>query len=116
MVQSGERGGAARVRSSAASEVYKRQREVFEGFAAPGPHDLTVELEQRARANESYRYTQTDRYRFLVTESKLTEITLVLDDDSDIAEDFEDDGEGEYDVRTRLRIATRELRTGAAAE
>ncbi len=91
-------------------------REVFEGFAAPGPHDLTVELEQRARANESYRYTQTDRYRFLVTESKLTEITLVLDDDSDIAEDFEDDGEGEYDVRTRLRIATRELRTGAAAE
>ena len=42
-------------------------------------------------------------------QGKVTEITLVLDDDSDIAEDFEDDGEGEYDVSTRVRVATRDL-------
>lgn len=89
---------------------------VFEGFAAPGPHDLTVEVEQRARADENYRYTTSDKFRFVVVEQRLTEITIVLDDDSDIAEDFADDGEGEYDVHTRIRVATRELREGGSAE
>ena len=84
-------------------------RQVFEGFAAPGPHELTIEAEQRARENDTYRYLQRGRYRFEVVQGKVTEITLVLDDDSDIAEDFEDDGEGEYDVSTRVRVATRDL-------
>lgn len=84
-------------------------RQVFEGFAAPGPHLVTVEAEQRARANDTYRYTLRNGYRFEVVREKLTEITIVLDDDSDIAEDFADDGEGEYDVRTRVRVATRDL-------
>ena len=84
-------------------------RQVFEGFAAPGPHQVTVEAEQRARENDTYRYTLRDAYRFEVTREKLTEITIILDDDSDIAGDFPDDGEGEYDVRTRVRVATRDL-------
>lgn len=84
-------------------------RQVFEGFAAPGPHELTVEAEQRARADDDYRYTQRDRYRFMVRQGALTEIIITLDDDSNLADDFADDGEGEYDVRTRVRVATREL-------
>jgi hypothetical protein len=84
-------------------------RRVFDGFAAPGPHVITVEVEQRARANDAYRYTLRDAYRFEVPRGKLTEITVVLDDDSEIAEDFPDDQEGEYDVRTRVRVATRDL-------
>lgn len=84
-------------------------RRVFEGFAAPGPHVLIVEAEQRARADDGYRYTLSDSYRFEVVRGQLTVVTIVLDDDSDIAEDFEDDGEGEYEVRTRVRVATREL-------
>ncbi len=83
--------------------------QVFEGFAAPGPHEITVESEQRARANSDYRYLQSDRYRFEVLQGQLTDIVIILDEDSDIAEDFEDDGEGEYDVRTRVRVATRAL-------
>lgn len=78
---------------------------LFEGFAAPGPHDLTVEVEQRARDNESYRSIQRDQFRFEVTQGKLTDIVIRLDDRSDIA----DDGEGEYDVRMRIRVRTRDL-------
>jgi hypothetical protein len=81
---------------------------LFEGFAAPGPHDLTVEVEQRARANEAYRYVQRNQFRFEVVQGKLTEIVIRLDDDSDM-EDFADDGEGEYDVNMRVRVATRDL-------
>lgn len=82
---------------------------LFEGFAAPGPHDLTIEVEQRARANESYRYVQRNQFRFEVVQGKITEIVIRLDDDSDIAEDFADDGEGEYDVNMRVRVATRDM-------
>lgn len=82
---------------------------LFEGYAAPGPHVLTVEIEQRARADESYRYSQTSSLRFVVPRGTLTDLKLVLDDDSDIAEDFADDGEGEYDVRLRLVVEARPL-------
>jgi len=91
------------------SDVGGEGRQVFDGFAAPGPHELTVEAEQRSRESEEYRYTQSNRYRFQVVSGKLIEVTITLDDDSDIAEDFEDDGEGEYDVRMRVRVATRDL-------
>ncbi|MCA9603031.1 MAG: hypothetical protein R3A78_02710 [Polyangiales bacterium] len=85
------------------------ERQVFDGFAAPGPHVLAVELEQRSRDNDNYRYTMRDSYRFEVERGKATVVMLVLDDDSGIGEDFPDDGEGEYDVRTRVRVVTREL-------
>jgi hypothetical protein len=84
-------------------------REVWQGFAAPGPHVIGVEVEQRQRADDEFRYTMRDTYRFTVIRERLTEIEIVLDDDSDIGEDFEDDEEGEFDVRTRFRVATREL-------
>jgi hypothetical protein len=80
------------------------EHSLFEGFAAPGPHTLTVEVEQRARADEAYRYTLHESYRFTVVQQKRTDLRLVLDDDSDMAEDFPDDHEGKYDVRTRLQV------------
>lgn len=84
-------------------------KRVFEGFAAPGPHTVTVEVEMRARDGDMYRYTLRDAYRFEVVRDKMTEVVLLLDGESEIAEDFADDGEGEYDVRTRFRVATRDL-------
>jgi hypothetical protein len=84
-------------------------KRVFEGFAAPGPHAITVEVEARARSGETYRYVLRDSFRFEVVRDKLTEVDVLLDGDSEIAEDFPDDGEGEYDVRTRFRVATRDL-------
>ncbi len=84
-------------------------RQVFEGFAAPGPHAIVIEVEQHSRDGQNYRYTLRDNYRFEVLRDKLTDVTVVLDDDSGIGEDFPDDEEGEYDVRTRVRVATREI-------
>ncbi len=91
------------------NEVPEDGAQVFDGFAAPGPHVMTVEVEQRARANDEYRYELRDTYRFQVIRNRLIEVEIVLDDDSDIAEDFADDEEGEFDVRTRMRVATRAL-------
>ncbi len=90
-------------------EVPEDGAQVFDGFAAPGPHVMTVEVEQRARADDDYRYELRDTYRFQVIRDRLIEVEIVLDDDSDIAEDFADDEEGEFDVRTRMRVATRAL-------
>ena len=94
---------------ASSGEVEGDGREAFDGFAAPGPHVLSVEAEQRQRADQSFRYTMRDAYRFQVVRDRLTEITIILEDDSNIGEDFEDDGEGLFDVRTRFRVATREI-------
>jgi len=91
------------------AEVPEDGRQVFDGFAAPGPHVMSIEVEQRARADDEYRYELRDTYRFQVIRDRLIEVEIVLDDDSDIAEDFADDEEGEFDVRTRMRVATRAL-------
>lgn len=80
------------------------ERPLFEGFAAPGPHVLEIEIEQRARADEAYRYTLRESYRFEVLGERRTDLRLWLEDDSDIAEDFQDDRSGEYDVHTRLQV------------
>jgi hypothetical protein len=84
-------------------------RQVYEGALAPGPHVLTVASEQRAREDAEYRYVQRDTYRFIVVRDRRTEIGIVLEDDSDIARQFPHDGEGRYDVHTRVRVATRML-------
>ncbi len=96
-----------------AGDVSEDAQQVFDGFAAPGPHVLGVEVEQRQRADAEFRYTLRDTYRFPIERDQATEVTIILEDDSDMGEDFEDDGEGEFDVRTRLRVATREVRGGA---
>ena len=80
------------------------ERPLFEGFAAPGPHVLEIEIELRARADEAYRYTLRESYRFEVVGERRTDLRLRLADDSDIAEDFHDDRSGEYDVHTRLQV------------
>ncbi len=83
--------------------------ELFEGFAAPGPHRLTLRYRMRARADDSYRYERAETYRFVVPREALTEVVVELEDDSDVAEDFADDGDGEFDVRTRLHVERLEL-------
>jgi hypothetical protein len=85
-------------------------RQVFEGFVAPGPHVLMAELEQRSRADAAYGYTLHDSYKFQALHDKRSELTLLIDDDSDLASDFADDARGEYDVRVKLRVRTKDLR------
>lgn len=80
------------------------ENQVFEGFAAPGPHTLVLEVEQIGRDDDEYRYSLRESYRFVLPRERSTVLRLILDDDSDMAEDFADDEEGEYDVRTRLEV------------
>lgn len=84
-------------------------REIFTGALAPGPHVLRIEVDQRARADDNYRYELQQSFRFQVHRERLTEVTLILEDDSDIARNFPSGGEGRYEVRTRVRVATRAL-------
>jgi hypothetical protein len=80
------------------------ERILFEGFAAPGPHVLGLEVEQQARDKDAYRYDLHESYRFVALRERRTDLRLVLDDDSDMAEDFDDDEEGSYEVQTRLEV------------
>jgi hypothetical protein len=82
---------------------------LFDGGVAPGPHVFAVEIEQRSRDDDAYRYTLHDTYHFTALRERRTDLLLVLDDDSGIASDFEDDEEGEYDVRTRLEVRAMSL-------
>lgn len=84
-------------------------RRVFEGFIAPGRHILTAELKQQSREDAAFGYTLHDSYHFKVQRDKLSELTLIVDDDSDMASEYPDDGDGEYDVRLKLRVRTKNL-------
>jgi hypothetical protein len=84
-------------------------RQVFQGFIAPGRHVLTAQLKQQSREDATFGYNLHDSYYFKVQRGKLSELTLIVDDDSDMASDYPDDGNGEYDVRLKLRVRTKNL-------
>jgi hypothetical protein len=83
--------------------------QVFEGFIAPGAHVLSAELEQNSRDDAAYGYSLHETYRFAAVRDKRSELTLIVDDDSDLASDFPSDQAGEYDVRIKLRVKTKAL-------
>lgn len=101
--------GAPIFQSDGPVERAEQGRELFTGALAPGPHVLTLEVEQRARDDAEYRYTLRESFRFQVIRERLSEVTLILEDSSDIARSFPAGGEGRYEVRTRVRVATRAL-------
>jgi len=84
-------------------------RQVFEGFIAPGRHVLTASLKQQSREDAAFGYNLHDSYHFKVQRDKLSELTLIVDDDSDMASEYPDDGDGEYDVRLKLRVRTKNI-------
>jgi hypothetical protein len=83
--------------------------QVFEGFIAPGAHVLSAELEQNSRDDAAYGYSLHETYRFAALRDKRSELTLIVDDDSDLASDFPGSQAGEYDVRIKLRVKTKAL-------
>jgi hypothetical protein len=101
--------GAPIYRTDGASLTGDEARQVFQGFIAPGAHVLSAEIEQRSRDDAAYGYVLHDTYRFQALREKRSELTLILDDDSDLASEFPDDSEGEYDVRVKLRVRTQAL-------
>jgi hypothetical protein len=102
--------GAPIYRGDGAALSGDDERQVFQGFIAPGAHVLSAEIEQRSRQDAAYGYVLHETYRFVALREKRSELTLILDDDSDLASEFPDDSEGEYDVRVKLRVKTKDLR------
>ena len=48
-------------------------------------------------------FAAPERFSVVVPENKLVDTHLTVSDDSDMAEDFPDDADGEYDLRVKLR-------------
>jgi hypothetical protein len=101
--------GAPIFRGDSAALRGDESRQVFEGFIAPGPHVLTAEIEVSSRDDAAYGYNLRESYKFQALRDKRNELSLVLRDDSDVASEFPDEQDGEYDVRMRLRVRTKEL-------
>jgi hypothetical protein len=76
---------------------------VYEHAVASGHHVVGVEIERYDVRNRQYRTFQTSKFAVVVPESKRLETSITVEDDSDMAEDFPDDQDGEYDLRVKLR-------------
>jgi hypothetical protein len=76
---------------------------VYEHAVASGHHVVGVEIERYDARNRQYRTFQTSKFTVVVPESRRLETSVTVEDDSDMAEDFPDDQDGEYDLRVKLR-------------
>jgi hypothetical protein len=79
------------------------ERTVYEHAVAPGHHVVGVEIERYDARNKEYRTWQSSRFSVVIPESKLVDAHLKIIDDSDMADDFPSDADGEYDLRVKLR-------------
>jgi hypothetical protein len=76
---------------------------VYEHAVASGHHVVGVEIERYDARGREYRTFQASKFAIVVPESKRLETSFTIEDDSDMAEDFPDDQDGEYDLAVRLR-------------
>ena len=79
------------------------EKVIYEHGVAPGHHVIGVEIERTDARGRAYKTWQTSRFSVVVPEKKRLEAHFTIEDDSDMAEDFPDDQDGEYDLRVRLR-------------
>ncbi len=79
------------------------ERTVYEHAVAPGHHVVGIEIERYDSRNKDYRTWQSSRFSVVIPESKLVDAHLKIIDDSDMADDFPSDADGEYDLRIKLR-------------
>lgn len=76
---------------------------VYEHAVAPGHHVVGVEVERYDARGREYTTWQASKMAIVVPENKLLQADLYVEDDSDMAEDFPDDQDGEYELNVRLR-------------
>jgi len=92
------------IHESAGEALARGEAELFRGHVAPGMHELTIEISERAKDGPAFGYTRSERYRIDVKKERRTRVELVLRDDSDMAEQAAEGDDGAYDVRTELRV------------
>lgn len=79
------------------------ERTVYEHAVAPGHHVIGVEVQRYDVRNREYTNWQNSKFSVVVPEGKKLQALIRLEDDSDMADDFPSDQDGEYDLRVRLR-------------
>jgi hypothetical protein len=79
------------------------ERTVYEHAVAPGHHVVGIDIERYDARNKTFRTWQSSRFSVVIPESKLVDAHVKIIDDSDMADDFPSDSDGEYDLRVKLR-------------
>ena len=92
------------VHDSDGAALARGEAELFQGYAAPGVHEIAIEVTEVAKTNADYRYVRSERFQIEIKKDMRTRIELILRDKSDMAEELREDDEGEYDVRTLMRV------------
>jgi hypothetical protein len=88
--------------------VAEDERVVYEHAVAPGNHVLGVEVERHDVRGKAYRTWQNTRLSILVPDRKTLDVDVLVGDDSDMAEDFPEDEDGEYDLAVQVRARATE--------
>lgn len=85
------------------------ERPLYEHAIAPGNHVIGVEIERYDVRGQTFKTWQVSKFAVVIPENELLEADILLEDDSDMADDFPDDQDGEYelDVKLRARVADR---------
>lgn len=91
------------VYTAPASFSAEERKTVYDHAVAPGHHVVGVEIERYDARGKDYTTRQSSRFSVVVPEGKRVEALVRLRDSSDMASDFPDDEDGEYDLRVRLR-------------
>jgi hypothetical protein len=82
--------------------VFDQPSIVYEHAVAPGSHVVSIEVERHDARNPQFSTWQESRFVVLVPEKKLLWTRLELEDESSMAEDFEEDHQGQYQLRIKL--------------
>lgn len=77
---------------------------LFQGYVAPGVHEIGIEIVEQSKQNATYQYTRSERFRIETKKDTSTQVDVLLRDDSDMAEELPTGDDGKYQVSTRVRV------------
>lgn len=83
---------------------------LFQGYVAPGVHEIGVEIVEQSKQNPTYQYTRSERFRIETKKDTSTQVDVLLRDDSDMAEELPTGDDGTYQVSTRVRVTPVKVR------
>lgn len=92
------------VHDSDGAALQSEEARLFQGYVAPGTHDISIEVTEQSKENATYRYTRSERFRIETKKNTSTQVDVLLRDDSDMAEELPQGDDGKYDVSTRVRV------------
>jgi len=78
---------------------------IYDHAVAAGRHAVTVDIDRKDDRDESFRDTERSRFVVEVPPDQKLNVTLRLDDDSNMGGNFPADRSGKYDVRVRIKAS-----------